>query len=615
MIFSIQLKRYIMKYLFLPLILLSVTLFSQNVYWQQKADYEMEIDMDVKTHIYKGKQKITYTNNSPDTLKKVYYHLYFNAFQPGSMMDVRSRNLPDPDERVGDRISKLKDDETGYQKILTLTQDGKKLEFEEHETILKVTLAEPILPGKTVVFELTNEARIPLQIRRCGRNNKEGIDYSFSQWYPKLCEYDKDGWHPNPYIAREFYGVWGNFDVKISIDSSYILGATGVLQNPEEIGKGYGKKTSVINSQKLTWHFKAESVHDFMWAADPDYTHTTRQVENGPLLHFLYQASEDTKAWKELPEYTEKLFTWASEHFGKYPYPVYSVIQGGDGGMEYPMATLITGKRGKGSLVGVTVHEAFHSWYQCLLATDEAQYPWMDEGFTTYASNRAMQYLFNTDKDKAQESSYLSYAKLAASGLMEPICTHADHYNTNFAYGVGSYSMGSIFLHQLSYVIGQEALDNTLKKYFNEWAFKHPHPRDFIRIAEKVSDMELDWYLEYWTQSTKHLDYAVKSVDKNKKGTTVELERKGDMIMPVDVKIEYINGNIEYYSIPLSIMYNHKNDEYNEKEVKPLEAWKWVNPIYSLDIDVKTKEIKSVEIDPLGKSADLNLDNNKFNVN
>lgn len=604
-----------MKHLLLASLLLSISAFSQNGYWQQQADYEMEVDMDVTTHIYKGKQKLTYTNNSPDTLRKVYYHLYFNAFQPGSMMDVRSRNLPDPDERVGDRISKLKENETGYQKILSLTQDGKKLEYEEHETILKVLLTEPILPGKTVVFELTNEARIPLQIRRSGRNNKEGIDYSFSQWYPKLCEYDKDGWHPNPYIAREFYGVWGNFDVKISIDSNYVLGATGVLQNPDKIGKGYGKKTVSTNTQKLTWHFKAENVHDFVWAADPDYKHTTRQVENGPLLHFLYQPSEETKAWSELPEYTEKLFIWASENFGKYPYPVYSVIQGGDGGMEYPMATLITGNRGKGSLIGVTAHEAFHSWYQCLLATDEAQYSWMDEGFTTYASNRAMQYLFNTDKNKAQESSYLSYAKLAASGLMEPICTHADHYNTNFAYGVGSYSMGSIFLHQLSYVIGQKALDNTLKKYFNDWAFKHPHPRDFIRIAEKVSDIELDWYLEYWTQSTKHLDYAVKSVEKNKKGTTIELERKGDMIMPVDIKIEYVNGDIEYYSIPLSLMYGHKEDKYDEKKIKPLDAWKWVNPTYSFDLDVKTKEIKSVEIDPFGKSADLNLDNNKFSVN
>ncbi len=167
----------------------------------------MEVRLDVKTHKVAGTQKLTYYNNSKDTLRRVYYHLYFNAFQPGSMMDVRSRNIPDPDRRVGDRISKLKADEIGYQHVQSLKQDGKDLTYKIDGTILEVTLAKPILPGTKTVFDMKYESQVPLQVRRSGRNNKEGIAYSMTQWYPKMAEYDHQGWHAYPYVAREFHGV------------------------------------------------------------------------------------------------------------------------------------------------------------------------------------------------------------------------------------------------------------------------------------------------------------------------------------------------------------------------------------------------------------------------
>jgi len=188
-------------------------------YWQQEVAYEMDINVDAENHQFSGTQKLTYTNNSPDTLERVYYHLYFNAFQPNSMMDVRSRTIEDPDSRVRDRIQKLPDDEIGYHHINSLTQDGNAVEYSVDGTVLEVTLDDPILPGESTVFNMEFNSQVPRQIRRSGWMNKEGVEFSMSQWYPKLSEYDEDGWHPNPYVGREFHGVWGSFDVAITIDS------------------------------------------------------------------------------------------------------------------------------------------------------------------------------------------------------------------------------------------------------------------------------------------------------------------------------------------------------------------------------------------------------------
>jgi hypothetical protein len=330
------------------------------------------------------------------------------------------------------------------------------VQYEVVGTILEVTLNQPIAANSSAIFDMEFESQVPVQIRRSGRDNAEGIAYSMAQWYPKMCEYDYQGWHANPYIGREFYGIWGDFDVKITIDKDYIIGGSGYLQNPNEIGHGYedkGVKVKRNKKQKTnTWHFIAPNVHDFMWAADPDYKHTTYQAENGPMMHFFYQENEKTKDnWEILPQVMDKAFTFINKHYGKYPYKQYSFVQGGDGGMEYPMSTLITGERSLGSLVGVSVHELMHSWYQMILGTNESLYPWMDEGFTSFASSetmnhlRAIKALPGTPNDFPQQGSYGGYFALAASGKEEPMTTHSDHYKTNFAYGQAAYSKGATF--------------------------------------------------------------------------------------------------------------------------------------------------------------------------
>ncbi len=586
----------------------NTSIVAKETYWQQHVDYTMDIDVDVKNYQYKGKQTLVYTNNSPDDLKKVFYHLYFNAFQPGSQMDVRSLNIKDPDRRVRDRISKLRPNEIGYIKVNSLKQNGVLVSHETVGTILEVKLNEPIKSGESVTLEMNFDAQVPVQIRRSGRNNKEGVAFSMAQWYPKLAEYDFQGWHTPPYIAREFQGVWGDFDVTIHIDKNYTVGGSGNLQNPQEVGHGYQDISQELNlpaGDKLTWNFKAPDVHDFMWAADSEYKHDVLKMENGIDLHFLYKENLDSKYlknWQELQPKVAELMTYFSKNVGQYPYKQYSVIQGGDGGMEYAMATLITGERNFGSLFGVTAHEMAHTWFQFLLATNESLHPWMDEGFTTYISNKAENEILKENKNNPHAGSYSGYRTIVDNGYEESLSTHADRYHTNWAYGTASYSKGNIFLSQLEYVIGKENVENGLKKYFTDFSFKHPTPNDIKRSMEKVSEIDLGWYLNEWTQTLHTIDYGVKSVN----GKTITLERIGKMPMPIDVEVVYQDETTESFNISLEMMRGSK-----PTKATFLKDWGWAYPTYSFDV---SKEVKSVQIDKSGLMADINLENNIFEV-
>lgn len=575
-------------------------------YWQQHVDYKMNVTMDVTNYQYTGTQQLVYTNNSPDVLTRVYYHLYFNAFQPGSEMDVRSQTIADPDSRVGDRIGKLKPDEIGFLNVTSLKQNGIILNYDVVGTVLQVQLHEPIQPGEKVTFDMVFNGQVPVQIRRSGRNSAEGVALSMTQWYPKLAEYDFEGWHADPYIGREFHGVWGDFDVTINIDKNYVVGGTGYLQNPNEIGHGY--ETGDLKQPKgdmLSWHFIAPKVHDFTWAADPEFIHDTLQVPDGPMLHFLYKKTleaEYLENWKKLQPKTVELMEYFSEHIGKYPYKQYSVIQGGDGGMEYGMCTLITGKRKFGSLVGVTAHELAHAWFQFLLATNEARHYWMDEGFTSYISDYAMNAVMDGNEENPTTNAYRGYIYLATSGKEQPLTTHADRFEYNQAYGISAYSKGEVFMAQLGYVIGEDNLKATIKKYYNDFAFKHPTPIDFIRTAEKITDFELDWYLIDFAQTTNTIDYGVKAVSGNK----VTLERIGLMPMPIDLTITYTDGTTEDYYIPLRMMRGKK-----PTTATTLSDWAWAYPTYTFEA---SKAIKSVQIDPKEWMADINKVNNKFEM-
>jgi hypothetical protein len=612
-----------MRPLFLLALSFSALLHGQGntAYWQQRADYTLKVDVDVHTYTYSGNEKIWYTNNSPDTLNRVFYHLYFNAFQPGSEMDLRLQNIEDPDGRMvvdgKSRITGLKTTEIGYLRPLSLSQDGTALSYELEETVLVVPLAHPILPGEKTLLEMDFEGQVPVQIRRSGRNNREGVALSMSQWYPKLAEYDFEGWHADPYIAREFHGVWGDFDVSITLDKTYVVGGTGYLQNPEEIGHGYAAAGVSVKNPKgntLTWHFKAPMVHDFMWAADPEYVHDSLEMEDGPVLHFFYKNNpEILENWKNLQSKTAAAMTFYSNNIGPYPYEQYSVIQGGDGGMEYGMSTLITGERSFESLVGVMSHEMAHSWFQFVLATNESKHEWMDEGFTSFISALCTHFIMGKeDEEDSFENSYRSYYYLATSGREQPLSTHADRYEFNTGYGISAYSKGSVFLSQLGYIIGQDQLMQTLRRYFSEFKFKHPTPNDILRTAEKVSGLELDWYLNDWTQTINTIDYGISNVREVGGKTEITMERIGLMPMPIDVLVVHKDNTQQSFYAPLRMMRGTKENPYPQIPRTVLVDWPWAQPTYTFTVDLPLSQIQGLRIDPSGLMADINQENNSW---
>lgn len=583
--------------------------------------------MDVKTYQYKGKQTLVYTNNSPDTLYRVFYHLYNNAFQPNSPMDARLKSIKDPDGRmvtkvkVGDketkesRISALKPNEIGYLKISNLKQDGIELKNKAVSTILEVDLAKPLLPHTSTTLTLDFDGQSPVQIRRSGRNNKEGVELSMSQWYPKMAEYDYEGWQADPYIAREFHGVWGNFDVSITIDKNYILGGSGYLQNKNDIGYNYQDPGVVVNYPKkaktLTWHFIAPNVHDFTWAADKNYLHDVVQVPGGATLHFLYKNNPKIiENWKNLQPKTVQLMEIYNKTVGKYPYDQYSVIQGGDGGMEYAMCTLILGEGTAEGLVGVTAHEMAHSWFQHILASNESKNSWMDEGFATWLENYGLNEIADKKVENPHADSYLAYFSLAKSGKEQPQTTHSDRYDENRSYSIDAYSKGNIFLTQLEYMLGRDNFRKTLKRYFADYKFTHPTPNDIKHTAEKVSGANLDWYLNDWTKTTNTIDYGIKTVEENAQATKVTLERIGRMPMPLDIMVTYEDGSQESFYIPQTLMRWTKDNPFPNVKRTVLDGWDWAYPTFEFTINKTKGAITSIVIDPSELMADVNRVNN-----
>lgn len=410
--------------------------------------------------------------------------------------------------------------------------------------------------------------------------------------------------------------------------------------NANEIGWGYDAQNTPdlkpTTKDKRTWRFVGNNVHDFMWAADPEYKHIVRKMPgtNGTVLHVLYNYKENDlkndSAWTKVADAAVKVLPFIESKFGKYPYPQYSFIHGGDGGMEYSMATLLAGPG-----LGTVFHEWMHSWYQMMLGTNESLYAWMDEGFTSYAEDVVMKfYTGNASINEYKEAlkrnpanknlqdlmpslpeehsgGYAGYLSLAKSGYEEPLTTHADHFNTNYAYSTASYAKGEVFLEQLGYIIGAPARDKLLLEYYNQWRFKHPNSTDFIVLAEKVSGLKLDWYKEYFCNSTKTINYAMVDQLIDAGGVTkIPLSRIGQMPMPIDLLVTFNDGTTEMHYIPLNLMYGEKPNENPAQSRIVHDAWRWTHPTYIVEVKRKLTDIKSVEVDPSKRMADTERKNN-----
>lgn len=607
------------------LILLTVFVFvsaQQYPYYQQYAKYKMDIDVDAPNFTYQGKQTLTYTNNSPDELKVVYFHLYWNAFKAGSMMDqrVQSQGI-NGDSRLQQngisRLASIPKEEEGAQNIKWIKQNGKTLKFEIQETIMKVQLAVPIKPNSSTTFTMEWDAVVPKQIRRAGRNNREGVDMTMTQWYPKIAEYDYDGWHAFDYIGREFHAPFADFDINIKIDKDYVIGAGGTLLNQNEV-KGYSQNANVKTDAngKATWKWQAKNLLDFAWAADKDFSVETFTVLDGPQIYYVYQKSEKTKFWEESKPLITKYFQIMNATFGRYAYPSYSFVQGGDGGMEYGMTTMILGEaKTLEGLVGLMVHEGNHSWFQQMLATNESTKPWLDEGFTSYAETLVMHQLFPPAEPVANPfvGTIYSYTKFVKTGKEEPASWLADHHDDGRAYSVASYTKGELYLVQLGYIVGEQTLSLIMKEYFNQWKMKHPTDRDFLHIAQKISGMDLKWFNNYWINTTQTIDYAVKNVDYGDGATTVTLVNNGGIPMPVDFSVLTKDKKVVNYQIPMNM-----TREWKKKDIygnfTTLNYWPWTQKEYKFTIPFTKAEISALGIDFSQRLADVNPADNIIEV-
>ena len=594
------------KFLFFALVF-TLSTNGQNS-WQQNANYKIYIDVDVKKNTFKGSQEVLYTNNSPDELNKVFFHLYFNAFRPESDMAERLNNGDDNNRRFDVNIKDLEPHEYGQLKVNNLKQDGLNIDSFVSDTILEVTLTNPILPGESSLFTMNFNGQIPITIRRAGRDSPMGVKYSMAQWYPKISEYDYEGWNTAPYTGREFHGVWGDFDVTIKIDKDFIVAASGYIQETDP----NNNKLGYLSGKKRVWNFKAPKVHDFTWAADSEYIHDIYPGPNGVKLNFYYKNDPKIIAnWKTLQPVTAELMDFFNNYIGEYPYEQYSVVQGGDGGMEYSMLTLLNYGEELIPLISVTSHELAHAWFQGVLATNEMNHAWMDEGSASYFGELAESHVFNIDFHPIfTERPYQDYISLATSGQEMPLATNANRFKFNRAYEDAAYDKGFVFLSQLNYIIGEKAFEKTIKNYFDKYKFTHPLPNDLRRVAEQSSGILLNWYLTDWTQTTNQIDYAIKNVESRKKKSVITLERIGLMPMPLEILVRYKDGNEEFYYIPISLMRGEKSKpEYADKWIQ-LEDWSWAYKKYEFEIKSKMESIKSIDINPTGLLADVDTSNN-----
>ena len=620
------------------LLLTSYFILPAKAYWQQHVSYDIHATLIDSIHTLDGTLSVVYTNNSPDTLREVFFHLYANAFQPGSMMDERALEIHSAP--IFDRIHKLPESEWGKYWINTVQADNQSVQFEITGTIMRVALTKPLAPGASTTIAFPFREQIPKQIRRSGWMSADGVEYSMSQWYPKVCEYDFEGWHHQEYIAREFYGVWGDFNVELTLPSRFTIGATGECMNPSEVGHGYdqiaagakqGLSMPEYKQGMTTWKFHASPVHDFAWVADDEYIHEWTTWNDSVTVHAFYKTWVERWWQKNALAYSIHALSTYSELYGPYAYRNFSCTMAGDGGMEYPQLIMITGYRPNPlSLAGVIAHEVGHQWFYGMLGSNETREAFMDEGFTSYATTVAMNKLFGDSQEYPGEKhswldwfipkfsnkrdNYRGYQQIASQGYEEPLDIPHDWFREDATAGQ-VYGKTQAILNMLQYTLGDSTFAAGMKNYYWAWRFKHPHLTDFKNVMEKTAHTDLDWFFDEWFKTTRTVDYAADHVSSepvpNGYQTTVTLHNNHLAVMPLDLLLHYNDGTSDAATIPLAV---NKDLDYHKDGVSMFfPSWDWTATSYTGTI-ITPKPVSSFEIDTSWRLQDLNWLNNYSGV-
>ena len=565
------------KYLFVCLFALPVNSAQTQDYFQQKVDYDITVKLDDDNHTLSAYEKIIYTNNSPDELSFIWFHIWPNAYKNDSTAYAKQAG-PNSRFASSDSLSR------GFIDSLDFSVDGKKVDWSYHPDwidVVKLNLEKPLKSGKTIIIETPFFVKLPKVFSRLGHSGKH---YEITQWYPKPAVYDRKGWHPMPYLNQgEFYSEFGTFNVKITLPKDYKIMATGDLINGEEEYNWLDSFTSVTDSlnrlpekelkkwikgQKnnkenssddsletvyKTLHFRQNKVHDFAWFADKKWL-----VQKGELALpntskkvtlWSFYLPKNAETWRKSIEYLHDSGYWFSRYYGDYPYNHITAVDGdlsAGGGMEYPNITVIASMPSKHLLEMVIMHEVGHNWFYGIIGSNERYHTWMDEGLNEYSAIRYWQDKYKDDKErfvlipliqnklkiakdlKFSWFEYFQYSSSAKNQNAQPLNLKAEEYKGS-NYGQ-NYSKTAVFTRFLQHYLGEEKMDEIMQDYYERWKFKHPYPEDFQNIVENHTDKDLNWYFDGVFNTIDYVDYSI-----NKDRQQFIISNHGDLKTPVEI--------------------------------------------------------------------------------
>jgi hypothetical protein len=552
-------------------------------YWQNEADYTIDVTLDTAAHRLSGEQTITYTNNAPRALDRLWVQLEQNYFKP----DSRGAKVVPSDARFSGFF-----EGAGYTlSSVQVTRDGETVtpDYAVEGTRLLVPLDEPLAAaGGTLSLSIEWSFQIPdFGADRHGiLDVEQGTVYQLAQWYPRMYVYDDvHGWNHLPYLGQgEYYLEYGTFELNVTVPRSMIVGATGTLLNPEDVltaeqrdrldeARTSRDPVSIVKKSEvgeddtrpagegpLTWRYRAEKVRDVSWAASDAFiwdAAMARAGEDTVLAQSLYPkeglGSEGQPGWEKSTEYVQHSVEFYSDFLAPYPYPNAINVAGIAAGMEYPQIMFCdVNARGR-SLFGVTDHEFGHVWFPMVVGSDERRWAWMDEGLNTFMNqySTADFYGVGVQRILSQRSKQIGGQFMTSSPYADqPIMTYADHLRRDTGLGFLAYlkpANGLMLLRE--YVVGPERFDAAFRAYFDRWAYKHPKPADFFRTIEDVSGEDLDWFWRSWFYETDVADQAVDSVATGDT-TRVRLTQEKELMLPMTVSLTYENGETEQRRVP-----------------------------------------------------------------
>jgi len=600
-----------------------------HAYWQNSADYKIDVNLNESTKEISGSETITYTNNSPDALDFLWMQLDQNLFK----IDSRGKSIvPIRGSRNGDKGQNF-DGGYGINTIQLIYKKGRRstevnTTYTIVDTRMKVNLPKALeANGGTVGIKIDFSFTSPdYGSDRMGvLETKNGRVFTLAQWYPRMCVYDDvSGWNTLPYLgAGEFYLEYGTFDVNITAPSTHIVVCSGALLNPSEVytqeqqnrlKKAEASDATVMirsesevtqpssrptNSPTLTWKFRIENSRDVAWASSAAFILDAARINlpsgKKSLAMSAYPVeSVGQDGWSRSTEYTKASVEHYSEKWLEYPYPAAINVAGNEGGMEYPGIVFCNYESKTARLWGVTDHEFGHIWFPMIVGSNERLHAWMDEGFNTFINSLSTD-AFNNGEYKERKTNMHQMSSVFVNDRLEPIYTSPDNVKERNL-GVLAYykpSMGLVLLREQ--ILGPERFDEAFTAYIDRWAYKHPTPDDFFRTMENVAGEDLRWFWRSWFINSWKLDQAVTGVKYVKndptQGAIITIENLEQMPMPVVIELKTKSGNVT-------------------RKTLPVEIWKR-NVSWEFKVDT-TEELAKVVIDPDYVLPDVNSLNNKW---